>query len=67
MDGNSLLWGLLFGSIGFVYFSYGKKRKRIPFMVAGAALIVFPYAVSNITLMVLIGLVLFIAPILMRE
>jgi len=50
-----LFWGLFFGSLGAGYFIYGKKQGRLPPLLAGIALIVFPYFVSNSWLMVLIG------------
>lgn len=54
-DSNSLLVSLLLGAAGFVSFSYGKKQGRLPQMVAGVALMIFPYFVSNVPLMLGIG------------
>ena len=53
-----LLWGLLFGSIGLGFFIYGKKQRAPVPLVCGLALMGFPYFVSNVALLVIVGLVL---------
>lgn len=61
MDGSAtLLWSILFGSVGMGYFVYGKKQGRGIPLLSGAALMIFPYFVSNTLVMVLAG-ALFIA------
>jgi len=62
MDMTSLLWGLLFGSIGMAYFVYGKKQGRGVPLLSGIALMAFPYFVTNSILILLIGLALMAAP-----
>jgi len=47
LDGTSLLVSFLIGGIGFVSFAYGKKQQRLPQMVVGLLLMVFPYFVPN--------------------
>jgi hypothetical protein len=47
-DPNSLLMGLLVGSVGFVCFVYGRRQGRLPHMLVGVALIVYPYFVSSV-------------------
>ena len=62
----SLIWGLIFGSIGLGYFIYGKKQKRgVPF-ASGISLMVFPYFVSNSYLLVIIGVALLALPYFFR-
>ena len=56
IDGNSLLASLLIGSVGFVLFAYGKKQSRLPQMLAGVTLMVFPYFVTSPPLMLGIAL-----------
>ena len=58
----NLLWGLLFGAIGFVYFRYGRKQQRTAMLVCGLALIVFPYFIDNTLALAAIGAALCIAP-----
>ncbi len=59
---SSLLWGMLFGSLGFGYFLYGKKQGAVMPLVCGLLLMVFPYFISNNVLVVLVGLALAAIP-----
>jgi hypothetical protein len=61
-----LLWGLLVGSIGLGYFIYGRKQSASGPLVCGLALMVFPYFVSNVPLLVGIGIVLIAIPYFLR-
>ncbi len=63
----SLLWGLVFGSIGMGYFLYGKKQGRIAALVSGIALMVFPYFVTNWFFIVLIGMALMALPYFVKD
>lgn len=66
MNDGVLLWGMLFGSLGLGYMSYGKRQKRsVPFL-CGLALIVFPYFVSSLWLLLGIGAVLSAIPYFIR-
>ena len=66
MDTSSLLWGLLFGSIGIGFFVYGKRQRAIVPFVCGIALMAFPYFVSNTFLLVAIGVALMALPYFVR-
>ena len=66
METASLLWGLLFGSIGLGFLMYGRKQRAVVPLVCGLALMVFPYFVSNTILLVLIGVVLMAIPYFLR-
>lgn len=66
MDENSLLWGMLFGSFGVGFVSYGKKQKHLIALLCGIALIVFPYFVTDTLWMIVVGLALIIAPFVVR-
>ena len=59
---SSLLWGMLFGSLGFGYFLYGKKQGAVMPLVCGLLLMVFPYFISNNVLVVLVGVALAAIP-----
>jgi len=61
-----LLWGLLFGSIGLGFFVYGKKQKAAVPLLCGLVLMVFPYFVSNVILLVAIGITLIAVPYFVR-
>ena len=43
----SLLWGLLFGSIGVGFFVYGKRQRMVVPLLCGLALMVYPYFVAG--------------------
>jgi hypothetical protein len=58
MDPGSIFLSLLVGSVGFVLFVYGKKQDRYPQLIAGLALMVYPYFVGNPWLMLLVGVVI---------
>ena len=66
MDTSSLLWGLLFGSIGLGFLVYGRKQKRVVPLLCGLALIVYPYFVSNTILLVILGVALMAIPYFVR-
>lgn len=52
----TLLLGIIFGAIGGVYFFHGRREHEPLFLVIGAALIFFPYFVSNVPLLLAIGI-----------
>jgi hypothetical protein len=66
LDESTLLWGILFGSIGLGYFIYGKREKVIVPMVCGLVLMVFPYFVEGTTTLVAIGAALAVTPYFVR-
>ena len=66
LDTSSLLWGLLFGSIGLGFFVYGRRQKTVVPLVCGVALMIFPYFVSNTILLVILGLTLIAIPYFVR-
>ena len=54
----NLIGGLIFGSIGFVAFVYGKRQSEWRPMALGLALMAFPYFVGNPLALYIIGAVL---------
>jgi hypothetical protein len=63
---STLLWGIVFGSIGLGFFVYGKKQKAIIPILSGIGLMAFPYFISNIYIMILSGLALIALPYFVR-
>jgi hypothetical protein len=61
-----LLWGLLFGSIGFGFFIYGKKQKAVVPLVTGIALCIVPYFITNVYILIGVGVVLMAIPYFVR-
>ena len=66
MSTSSLLWGLLFGSVGLGFLVYGKKQKAVVPLVCGLVLMIFPYFIANTILLVAIGVVLIALPYFVR-
>jgi hypothetical protein len=66
MNTASLLWSLVFGSVGLGFFIYGKKQQAIIPLLCGVALMVFPYFVSNTLVLVIIGVALIGLPYFFR-
>jgi hypothetical protein len=54
-DPANLIAGFIFGSIGFVAFTYGKRMSLWKPMFCGIALMVYPYFVENVFLLFGIG------------
>jgi hypothetical protein len=57
---------LFFGSIGLGFFIYGRKQRAVVPLLCGLALMVFPYFVSNVMLLVGIGVLLIAIPYFLR-
>jgi hypothetical protein len=58
LDGNALLASLGISVVGLAIFVYGRKQGRFPHLVAGVALMAYPYFVSNVPLMLGIAVAL---------
>jgi len=67
MEGSSqLVWGLIFGSIGIGYFMYGRKQRAAVPLLIGISLMIFPYFISNIYMLVILGSILVAVPYFVR-
>jgi len=58
MDTATILASVIFGSIGFAAFVYGKKQASAKALVIGVVLMVYPYFVPNPIALFAIGTVL---------
>jgi hypothetical protein len=56
LSAANLIGGFVFGSIGFVAFIYGKRMNLWKPMFLGIGLMVYPYFISNDTVMFVIGI-----------
>ena len=65
-DMTLIVWGMLFGIIGFSFFIYGKKQQAIVPLITGVALCVFPYFISNVYILVIVGCALTVTPYFVR-
>lgn len=66
MNTASLLWGLIFSSVGLGFFIYGKRQNAVVPLVCGLALMVFPYFITNTFLLIGIGTLLIALPYWVR-
>jgi hypothetical protein len=55
LDTPTLLVGLVVSAVGFVLFRYGKAQQRIPHLVFGLVLMVYPYFTGGWVLTLAIG------------
>ena len=62
MATESILWSLLFGSIGIGYFIYGKRQAHTVARYTGIALMVVPYFVGDTIILVAVGVGLLFVP-----
>ncbi len=67
LSGAWLVWGFLFGAIGLSYFIYGKKQQAMLPMLCGFSLMIYPYFVSNVMVLIAIGVTLMGIPYFMRD
>jgi hypothetical protein len=67
MNTSTLIWGVLFGSIGLGYFVYGKKQNAIVPLLSGIGLILFPYFIPNFVILVGAGLLCVALPFFIRR
>jgi hypothetical protein len=65
-DTASLLWGVLFSSIGLGYFIYGRKQQKLVPLLCGIGLMGFTFFVSNVWALAAIGIVLMALPYFVR-
>jgi hypothetical protein len=66
MSEATLLWGLLFSSIGLGFFLYGKKQRAVVPLVCGLALMVYPYFIANVLVLIGVGIVLTAIPYFLK-
>ncbi|MBW7470845.1 hypothetical protein QQF73_04550 [Marinobacter sp. M216] len=62
METATLIWGLIFSSIGIGYFIYGRRQSNMVARWCGLALILYPYLVTNTMAMVAVGVALMLTP-----
>jgi hypothetical protein len=55
LDPVYLIANLVVSGVGFVLFSYGKKQRRFPHTAMGIVLMIYPYFISDVGLMFMVG------------
>ena len=66
-SGPNIVAGLIFGSIGFVAFTYGKRMNLWRPMFGGLALMIYPYFVANTVILFVVGTIGTAALFFLRE
>ena len=67
MDSTSqIVWAVMFGAIGLGYFTYGRRQRAVVPLLAGIALFIFPYFISNVYILVVVGIVIVALPYFVR-
>ncbi|THB64979.1 MAG: hypothetical protein D6B27_09410 [Gammaproteobacteria bacterium] len=59
---STLMWGIVWGSIGFGYFIYGRKQKAVIPFLCGIALMVLPYLISSALLLFIVCIAVMFIP-----
>ena len=67
MDIWKWIAGFLFGVVGMAYFVYGKKQQAWMPLFCGLALMIYPYFVSNLIVMMGVGIALIVLPYFFRR
>ena len=67
LSGLNLFVGLLFSSVGFVGFIYGKRMSLWKPMLVGIALMAYPYFIESTALICALGLLGTAALFLLRD
>jgi hypothetical protein len=55
LSANEIMASMLVSSVGFVLFVYGRKQARLPQLLVGLALMIYPYFVPNPVVTLAIG------------
>lgn len=62
-----LFWGIFFSAIGLGFFIYGRKQHKVIPLLTGVTLFIFPYFVTDLLNLVLIGIILIGIPYFVRQ
>lgn len=62
MSTSLLVLGVLFGSVGLGFFVYGTRQKSIVPLVCGFGLMLAPYLITNVVVLVVVGVALVVVP-----
>jgi len=55
VDAGSLFASFAVSAVGYVAFSFGKRQRRAPQLIAGLSLMLFPYFVDSVPAMLSIA------------
>ncbi len=63
----TLIWAIIFGSIGLGFFVYGRKQQTMIPLFCGLGLMIFPYFIHNTIALVISGAILIAIPWITRD
>lgn len=66
MSPSTLFAGVIFGSVGLGYLMYGKRQAKLIPLLCGLVLSALPYFISNMVLLIAVGLVVMAVPLFIR-
>lgn len=66
-DATTFVLGIIFSTVGLGFFLYGKRQGKLIPLVCGLLLMVFPYFISNVIILLVIGVALIAVPYFYRE
>ncbi len=66
MNMATIMWSMVFGSIGMGYVVFGRQQRNGIALVAGLLLCVFPFFVDDTILMIVLGVALMALPWFIR-
>ncbi len=66
MDGNVIFFTMFFSFVGMGFFAYGKKN-NLYYMLAGLALMLYPYMVASLTMLIVVGIILVVVPFVLTN
>ena len=66
MDPGYIFLVIVFSAAGMAYFMYGKKQSALVPLVCGVVLMIYPYFVSSILWLIVIGALLSALPYFVR-
>ena len=58
LDPTWIFLSMIPSGIGFVLFMYGKKQQRLPHLVAGVAMMGYPYFATTAVSMTVVGMLI---------
>jgi len=64
---STIIWAMIFGSIGLGFFVYGKKQKAVVPFCSGIGLIAIPFFISNVYILVFTAIVLMVLPFVLNR
>lgn len=62
LDPSTIFISLLFGAVGIIYLSYGKRRQRADMRLCGLCLLVYPLLVNQLLWLIVVGVALCLLP-----